>query len=92
MDNTTRETLLILMEECSEVTQAVSKCFRFGLHNVKPGDGRTNLEHLEEECGDLLCMIQLLDESGVLRIDAITAAKHAKLQKLERWSSIPTAK
>ena len=26
----TREVLLILQEECAEVTQAVSKCFRFG--------------------------------------------------------------
>lgn len=92
MDTSTRETLLILMEECSEVTQAVSKCFRFGLNNVKPGDGRTNLEHLQEECGDLLCMIDLLVESGVLQRDALDRAKSAKLQKLARWSTITPAK
>jgi hypothetical protein len=30
MNEDTREVLLILQEECAEVTQAVSKCFRFG--------------------------------------------------------------
>lgn len=92
MDNITRETLLILMEECSEVTQAVSKCLRFGLNGNKPGGHHTNLEHLEEECGDLLCMIELLVESGVLQRLALDRAKSAKLQKLARWSTITAAK
>lgn len=35
MDPKVRETLLILQEECAEVTQAVSKCFRFGLDIFK---------------------------------------------------------
>lgn len=80
------------MEECSEVTQAVSKCLRFGLQQQKPGDNRTNLQHLEEECGDLLCMIQLLIDSGLLSQHGTEAAKAQKLQKLARWSNITTAK
>ena len=39
----TREVLLILQEECAEVTQAVSKCFRFGPDQMKPGKDRTNI-------------------------------------------------
>lgn len=92
MDNNTKETLLILMEECSEVTQAVSKCLRFGLECKKPGDHRTNIQHLEEECGDLLCMIQLLIDSGIIDEQSTVAAKAAKLRKLAVWSNITTAK
>jgi NTP pyrophosphatase (non-canonical NTP hydrolase) len=92
MNNDTQETLLILMEECSEVTQAVSKCLRFGLNNVKPGKAKTNVDHLEEELGDLLCMIQLLEDTGVVDTTTLLAAKQAKLEKLKCWSSITAAK
>jgi NTP pyrophosphatase (non-canonical NTP hydrolase) len=33
MNEQTREILLILQEECAEVTQAVSKCMRFCDHD-----------------------------------------------------------
>jgi len=37
MNEQTKELLLILQEECAEVTQAVSKCMRFGPDQMKPG-------------------------------------------------------
>ncbi len=88
MDNKIHETLLILQEECAEVTQAISKCFRFGLYNVKPGKPATNVEHLETEIGDLLAMIDLLIEQGVVRQTNLVAATSAKKQKLKQWSNI----
>jgi len=54
MNEDLRETLLILMEECAEVSQAISKCFRFGPDQLKPGKERTNINMLEEEIGDLI--------------------------------------
>jgi len=30
MNETQKEVMLICQEECAEVTQAISKCFRFG--------------------------------------------------------------
>ena len=57
MDKET-EILSIAQEECAEVIQAISKCFRFGLDNVKPGKPKTNREHLEEELGDLMAMLK----------------------------------
>ena len=60
MDSQTKEVMDILQEECAEVIQAVSKISRFGLDNFKPGKPKTNREHLEEEIGDLMCMIDLL--------------------------------
>lgn len=88
MNDRTREILLILQEECAEVTQAISKCFRFGLDNFKPGKPKTNLEHLEDELGDLFAMVELLESHGVINPDNIDNAKHAKFEKLKQWSSI----
>ena len=34
MNDVDREIMLIAQEECAEVTQAISKCFRFGLNEM----------------------------------------------------------
>ena len=88
MDNRVQETLLILQEECAEVTQAVSKCFRFGLDNFKPGKPATNAEHLETEIGDILAMIDILVELGVVKQENLITATAAKKLKLKQWSNI----
>ena len=82
------EILLITQEECAEVTQAISKCFRFGLDNIKPGKPKSNREHLEEELGDLVAMITLLEMHGVISQHNIEKAKLAKFEKLKQWSNI----
>ena len=88
MDSNVNEILLIMQEECAEVTQAISKCFRFGLDNHKPGKPKTNKEHLEEELGDLVAMITLLEMNGVVSQYNIEKAKLAKFEKLKTWSNI----
>jgi len=48
IDEQTREALLITQEECAEVTQAISKVFRFGFHTKYPDeDSPSNKEKLE---------------------------------------------
>ena len=89
MDDTTKEILLILQEECAEVTQAISKCFRFGPDQIKPGKNRTNINMLQEELGDLLAMIDLLINQKVgVTEEGLNKAKRAKREKLKEWSSI----
>jgi hypothetical protein len=83
-----REILLITQEECAEVTQAVSKCFRFGLENAKPGKPLTNAQHLEGEIGDLLAMVDLLKSYNVISEEGLNKAKQAKIEKLKVWSNI----
>ena len=83
-----REVMNILSEECAEVIQAISKVHRFGLDNYKPGKPKTNREHLEEEIGDLQCMISILLELGIVREDALQRAELAKYDKLKQWSTI----
>jgi NTP pyrophosphatase (non-canonical NTP hydrolase) len=83
-----REILLISQEECAEVTQAISKVFRFGIDAEHKG--QTNREHLEEEIGDLMCMIDLLIDNGIVSESAVMTAKNEKLNKLMTWSNIFT--
>ena len=86
MNNSQKEVLLIAQEECAEVTQAISKIFRFGIdgsHNE-----RTNKERLTEELGDLHCMIELIVESGLIDRNELLNASGLKQKKLMRWSNI----
>ena len=86
MNKAQKEVLLIAQEECAEVTQAISKIFRFGIdgsHNE-----RTNKERLTEELGDLHCMIELIVESGLIDRSELLNASGLKQKKLMRWSNI----
>ncbi len=83
------EVMDILQEECSEVIQAVSKIRRFGINNAKPGTEYTNREHLEEELGDMLAMIDILMINDVVSWGNLHRAKRAKIEKLKKWSNIP---
>lgn len=88
MNNKENEILLITQEECAEVTQAISKCYRFGLDNVKPGKPKTNREHLAEELGDLQAMIDLCIKFGLVGSEQISIAADNKIAKLKIWSDI----
>jgi NTP pyrophosphatase (non-canonical NTP hydrolase) len=83
-----REALLILQEECAEVTQAISKVFRFGVLNKHPELQHNNKERLEEEVGDLLAMIDILVSSGFLNDSNLNQALKNKKEKLKKWSNI----
>ena len=86
MNSSEREIMLIAQEECAEVTQAISKVFRFGMdaeHN-----GRTNKDRLEEETGDLLCMLQMMEERGLIDWTRVSVAAQMKREKLKTWSNI----
>ena len=87
MNDKLRETLDILQEEAAEVIQAASKVKRFGLDNWHKS-GCLQRENLTHEIGDILTMIDLLVEQGVIVQSELDAAKHAKLEKLRVWSNI----
>ncbi len=86
--NKLHEVMNILSEECAEVIQAISKCHRFGLDNLKPGKFLTNAQHLEVEIGDLLAMIDLLECKGIITKTGLDKAKQRKIEKLKVWSTI----
>jgi NTP pyrophosphatase (non-canonical NTP hydrolase) len=88
MNEQEREVMNILSEECAEVIQAISKCHRFGLDNYKPGKPKTNFDHLQEEIGDLLAMVDILLDMQVISKSSLEMAKLAKIEKLKKWSNI----
>jgi NTP pyrophosphatase (non-canonical NTP hydrolase) len=89
MTEDNNEVMDILQEECAEVIQAVSKIRRFGIDGVKPGTEYSNREHLEEELGDVLAMIDILMINSVVSWSNLHSAKRAKIEKLKKWSKIP---
>jgi NTP pyrophosphatase (non-canonical NTP hydrolase) len=78
MDNK-QELLTILMEECAELSVEASKVIRFG---YKKSD------RLESEVGYVLCMIQLLQDYGLINLDNSHLCAEAKREKLKKWSNL----
>ena len=86
---TLREHLLTcLIEECAEVQKAVSKALRFGLDDGYPKSGRTNRQDIEEELLDVLSVMWILADKGIIRQfhqTEIDAALMDKRDKVETW-------
>jgi len=84
-----KEILNILLEECSEVIQAISKIFRFGFDSRHPDYPLlTNRVHLMEELGDLHCMMNLLYQKNVIPFEEVVRYSEMKLAKLKKYSNI----
>ena len=82
-----QEILDILQEECGELVVSASKVRRFGLDNSYK-DGGTQREHLTQEAGDVMLMIELLIAHGVFTETELHDAKLRKSEKLKVWSKI----
>ena len=74
------ELMVITMEECGELIEACSKTIR--CENYKDD------ERMIEEVGDVLFMIDLIIERGLLKKEDIDARKVVKREKLKKWSNL----
>ena len=75
------EVLICTMEECGELIQACSKVIRT--------DGADKyLKNLQDEVGDVLCMVEILHMAGLLDEKKLMRRMKAKKKKLEKWSTI----
>jgi len=75
------ELLVIFMEECAEASVEASKVIRFGRNDEEVGS-------LAREVGDLMCMISLLEEYGLINRNQINQYSLAKREKLKKWSNL----
>jgi NTP pyrophosphatase (non-canonical NTP hydrolase) len=78
--------LIHLASECGETTQAAVKVIQHGplSKNPKEKPPKTNVRALEEEVGDVLALVELLTEGGLLRRDRVIARINEKLQTYRR--------
>ena len=73
------ELLVITMEECGELIQACSKAIRCNdYHN----------DSLKEEIGDVMCMIELMQEWDIVGWTEIENRVEHKRDKLKQWSGL----
>ena len=90
MNSKTEEALGILQEECAEVIVEVSKVRRFGLDTAhyKSDMQHTHRAMLEMEIGDILGLVDILLEQGILEQSRLDTYKQNKKDKLKIWSKI----
>ena len=73
------ELMLITMEECGELVEACSKAVRCEDYTI---------DRLTEEAGDVLCMIGLMKEKGILKDRELQNRINVKKMKLMKWSNL----
>ena len=74
------ELMLITMEECGELVEACSKTIRC--------EDYEDDERMIEEVGDVLVIIDLMMERGLLKTEDIENRKKIKIEKLKKWSNL----
>lgn len=76
--------LVILMEECAEVSKVCAKALRFGLDDIEPGKQTPNRELLNHEMGDLMGAFRMLAEFGL--VEPVAASQlDAKISRINKF-------
>lgn len=77
--------LTLLMEECSEIIKNASKTQRFGASEIYKGPenpkGLTNAGRIVDEFEDMLVVIDMLREEGVIELESITYIEKRKTKR-----------
>ena len=77
--------LTLFIEESAEAIQEICKMLHHGIDNVNPVTGVPNLEKLHTETGDLLVVIEMMIDYGLLEMDKLEAAKLNKRSRMKQW-------
>ena len=77
--NKLQELMTITMEECGEVIQECSKSIRMDDYNR---------DELKDELADLMCMIELMVENGIVSELELKNGAQLKRVKLMKWSDL----
>jgi len=88
MDNLS-ELMIITMEECGELTQACSKVLRVRENQqITRLPSKQSLMDLTKEVADVMCMIELMKEQGLINESDINQGIESKRDKLKIWSKL----
>ncbi len=83
---TRKELLLdICAEECSETAVRCSKAIRFTLKEIQEGQSLTNAERIIQEFNDIVAVMEMMKQEGMLDRVIDTDYIQAKKLKVEEW-------
>jgi NTP pyrophosphatase (non-canonical NTP hydrolase) len=85
--NAFQQLMAITAEESGELTQVCMKIMR-KYDNMEDMSSDKYRYQLVEEAGDVLCMIKLMVEHGVLTDDELVDRVDVKRNKLKTWSNL----
>lgn len=79
--------LTLLSEECNETGQRASKAIRFGLNETQEGQELTNAQRIQYEFCDIIAVVALLKEEGIIDSKTFDMEEAIKLKKIkiEKW-------
>ena len=79
----TEHLLTCLAEECAEIQQAVTKALRFGVDDGHPEKSTTNAQDIAKECVDIVAVIEMLEDEGILeKVGTMRALNEKKIKVL----------
>ena len=80
---------VMAMEECAELSFALSKCVRFGEESVCPTTGRANYTAVLEEFNDLFTIMEIL-KNNVLKGNPLLTTERTlnKKKKLDKFLKV----
>jgi hypothetical protein len=85
--NAFQQLIAITAEESGELTQVCMKIMR-KYDNLEDMSSDKYRYQLIEEAGDVLCMIELMVEHGLLTNEDLRARVDVKRDKLKTWSNL----
>jgi len=85
ISNRHRYILACLSEECGEVVQVAMKMMRFGVNDVNPKTGDSNIDMLEDELVDLEAVIGMIRMELPVFNKASDGDIYRKQDKVDKW-------
>lgn len=86
--NRSEHLLTCLSEECAKVQKAVAKAQRFGLSNYHPEKAITNAQEIAKECCDVIAIIEMLEEEGIIEKSGTLQAIEGKKIRVNAYMAV----